>query len=395
MQEGLIALSKILGCEDTYYPKSYHHSREVFRAYAERIAHFNEKTQNEAFAIASAKDDDLTVDTCFIPAEKTPTHLIILSSGVHGIEGYVGAAMQFLFFEKILPQLNLEHTSVLCLHSINPFGFKYNRRVDENNVDLNRNFSIGRDLFFSPNGGYAKINAFLNPCRPLAISTLFGEYSDMGELFYYLKSYGKQVLRQAVLQGQYQFAQGIFYGGKSFCPQKEIVENLVKKHLKTHQMIFHADFHTGYGERGKLHFFGFPPTNPQQEGVMHHLFKGYKVDMGHEKDFYQIKGDFTQFIAMLTRPEHHYIAPMTFEYGTLDSQKIQGFIQSFYRVRHENQGFHHGYSDEKSAEKIKQQFRELFFPSSEKWRQQVVEQTDKVLQKLLPRFQSFRGVFES
>ena len=53
-------------------------------------------------------------------------------------------------------------TSVLFYHAVNPHGFSHGRRVNEDNIDLNRNF---RD-FSRPiprNDAYADVHAFMLP----------------------------------------------------------------------------------------------------------------------------------------------------------------------------------------------------------------------------------------
>ena len=80
---------------------------------------------------------------------------IIHSSGTHGIEGYLGSAVQIRFLHELFmkneKQLNdsnnNQHSTstlstrrkILLIHSINPYGMRHHRRTNENNVDLNRN----------------------------------------------------------------------------------------------------------------------------------------------------------------------------------------------------------------------------------------------------------------
>ena len=64
---------------------------------------------------------------------------LIVSSGLHGVEGPFGSAVQV----AALPHLAALHESgmrVVLIHALNPYGFAWGRRVDAANVDLNRAF---------------------------------------------------------------------------------------------------------------------------------------------------------------------------------------------------------------------------------------------------------------
>ena len=96
----------------------------------------------ETYTHAIDESDDLYIDTFYLPAQKEQTNLVILTTGVHGMEGYIGSVMLDVFFEEIYPTLDQENTGVLVVANVNPYGMKYFRRYNENNVDLNRNFIL-------------------------------------------------------------------------------------------------------------------------------------------------------------------------------------------------------------------------------------------------------------
>ena len=61
-------------------------------------------------------------------------------SGTHGVEGYCGSGIQIGFLKEGLFAELPDDMSVVLLHAMNPYGFSNDRRVNEDNVDLNRNF---------------------------------------------------------------------------------------------------------------------------------------------------------------------------------------------------------------------------------------------------------------
>ncbi|MEZ5229794.1 MAG: DUF2817 domain-containing protein [Acidimicrobiales bacterium] len=64
---------------------------------------------------------------------------IVVVSGTHGVEGYLGSALQ----RHHLETYDRDRTGgpvLVFVHALNPYGFSWVRRVNEDNVDLNRNF---------------------------------------------------------------------------------------------------------------------------------------------------------------------------------------------------------------------------------------------------------------
>lgn len=117
------------------------------------------------------------------------------------------------------------------------------------------------------------------------------------------------------------------------------------------------------------------------------IFKGYDIDWGDEEDFYTVTGDFTDFIGKVY-PEKFYM-PMTFEYGTLDSQTTSGSVKSIHNMILENQGFHYGYKDKEDKEEVSERFIEMYYPSSAHWRSHIIEQTRNIFETTVNRYNKY------
>lgn len=80
-----------------------------------------------------------------------PDGLLAHQSGVHGVEGFFGSAVQTAALRGIADGL-LPHLlpgprdMVLFVHGVNPFGMAMGRRYNELGVDLNR-AAIDQDAF--------------------------------------------------------------------------------------------------------------------------------------------------------------------------------------------------------------------------------------------------------
>lgn len=282
-------------------------------------------------------------------------------------------------------------TGILIIHSINPYGHKYFRRVTENNVDLNRNFDIDENLF-NPTGDYyndiyPKIKDFLNPKTKYSYS-LFKNISFFFKTVSLIFKHSKKDFKQAVLQGQYEFEDGIFFGGKHFEQQNKELEILIARILENYKKIFAIDLHTGYGKKNKLHFFkAFEIKDEKTKDKMDTIFSGYKLVGGKKKDqFYTVKGSFGEYIFKLCSSQQLCI-PIAFEYGTNNSHKTMGQIKSLRIMIGENQCFHYGAMNSKDEKKINNCYKEMFFPTNTKWRNKVIGQTRDVFPTLIDRFE--------
>jgi hypothetical protein len=194
-----------------------------------------------------------------------------------------------------------------------------------------------------------------------------------------------RTLRQAVLQGQYQYEKGVYFGGKELEPSIKIVTPFIKNIAQNYAMVFNIDLHTGYGKRGTMHLFPNPIRDEKKKEKLENIFSGIPIDWGDDDDFYTVTGDFTSYVGQII-PEKYYL-PMTFEFGTLDSQVTMGSIKSLHNVILENQGVHFGYKSKKDEEVVKNRYLEGYYPSSRFWRSKAIIDARKVLLQAIKRYQ--------
>ena len=82
--------------------------------------------QNHSYAVDEAQG--LYIDSYYLPSAGENTNLVVLTTGVHGMEGYIGAAMLDVFFGEIYPNLDRDTTGILVVANVNPYGMKNYRR---------------------------------------------------------------------------------------------------------------------------------------------------------------------------------------------------------------------------------------------------------------------------
>ena len=366
-----------------YFQDSYIESREAFRLQANKLQAKFDSVQLFSRNVPGKIDNDLTIDFCYVPAQKETEKLLIITSGTHGVEGYVGSAVQKMFMSEILTTEMLDEVGVLLVHSVNPFGFKYIRRVTENNVDFNRNCDTEQSLFSSENNGYNDLIGMLNPdgkANPGSLKNKFFMLIAINELV----KESMASLRQAVLQGQYEHKKGLYFGGTGFEPQITILGEVFKEYATEYETVFNIDLHTGYGNRGEAHLYPNPIDDIKVKTALENVFEGYKIDWGDSDDFYTINGSFTDYIGKLLADK--FYLPMVLEYGTLNSQTTVGSIKSIHNMVLENQGVQHGYKNAKDSLKIINSFIEMYNPSSEKWRTKIMGDSKIMLKQAMENY---------
>ena len=365
-----------------WFIDDYAPARAAFLDQARALAGRFERVEQFAIPVASAQTKDLFVDGLYVPAQRAPKRLLILSSAVHGVEGPAGSAVQRLFMGEFMTPEALQDTGVLLLHAVNPYGFAVRRRVTEQNVDLNRNASTTNALYLTDNAGYPLVDALINP--PDAVDTgAWAHRLFLLRAVAMIAQHGMPPLRQAVLQGQYAYPKGIYYGGGALAPQLQALAPRLEKIINDYPLSMSIDLHTGYGARGQLHVFLNPPADARTRQGLEQVFEGHPIDWGSGKDFYTVTGDITSWIGTLRRGGTHL--PALFEYGTLDSQTTLGAIKSLQISVLENQGFQHGWASPADQARVAQDYREMFNPSAPAWRTKVITDSRAQLAQVMAR----------
>jgi hypothetical protein len=191
-----------------------------------------------------ADGEPLAMDLALL-GEPEAAGLLVLTSGTHGIEGYCGSGCQvgLLRDPVFLEAVRAAGTAVLFVHAVNPHGFSHGRRVNEDNVDLNRNF---RDFAQPPPeaAGYAEVHGLLLP------ATWPPPPDNERQIAQLIAARGERVWQAVVSSGQYAFPDGLFYGGDRPTWSNRTLRSALRRHAATRKRMGWIDFHTGLGPRG-------------------------------------------------------------------------------------------------------------------------------------------------
>ena len=355
---------------------SYAYSESFYDSYEQIRAHLRELTGQLGVEISSHpvdESDGLYIDSFYLPSTAEKRNLIVLTTGVHGMEGYIGSVMLDVFFQEVYPTLDTAHTGVLVVANVNPYGMKYYRRYNENNVDLNRNFILDWDSFdLSSNKEYPKVDTFLGPTGKMgnALWHEAGFYLRLGKTAI---TDGAGTISDALLTGQYEYPQGVYYGGTGDEASTVYLKDVFSRCLDSaYENIVHIDIHSGYGPRYNMVIFN-SVFETMTEAESRQAF-GYDYIIAHDSEsFYATTGDTTDFFYRLAEKKgaDADLFSTCFEFGTIGDAFFDTILSLKYTVD-ENQNHWYPTGNKVTAQVVHENYMELYYPTETAWREKTV-----------------------
>ena len=189
--------------------------------------------------VCGREGEELAIDVAVLGAPNA-TDVLLIVSGTHGVEGYAGSALQSWWLDECSNR-RPEDLRVVLLHALNPVGFSWVRRVNEDNVDVNRNFIDWADV--PRNTGYGDIADLLVP------SSWDDETQQMttAALMEVAGEAGLGRFQEIVSGGQYDHPTGIFYGGSGPVWSNRWMQEHLAEIVGGAQRLGVVDLHTGLG----------------------------------------------------------------------------------------------------------------------------------------------------
>ena len=354
------------------FATSYEETRENIRARVAKLTAAGITVEHTPYAID--ENDGLYIDTIYLPAATTHTNLIVITTAVHGMEGYIGAVMLDVFFEEIYPTLDHENTGILVVANVNPYGMKYLRRYNENNVDLNRNFILDWDSFdLAVNDKYPIVESFLGPTGEIG-NALWHEAGFYLSLAKEALTVGADTVSDALLNGQYEYPQGVYYGGNGDEASTAYLKQVFAQCLEgTYENIVHLDIHSGYGPRYNMVIFNSVYDTMTEEETKEAF--GYDYVIAYDSDsFYATTGDTTDYFYRLA--EYLEVDKTLFstclEFGTIGDAFFDTILSLKYTID-ENRNHWYPTDNSISAEIVHENYMELYLPTETAWREKTVQ----------------------
>jgi uncharacterized protein DUF2817 len=297
--------------------------------------------------------------------------VLILSSACHGVEGFCGSGVQVAALQDAAwhDHARQRGVAVLYIHALNPYGFSHIRRATHENVDLNRNFQD-----FS---GPLPVNEAYREIQPLLLPEEWPpSQANAAAIAQYVATHGEAAYQAAITRGQYEFPDGMFFGGTAPAWSNLALREVLRSHGRRAGRIAWIDIHTGLGP----------------SGVGERIYAGRDdpAAVARARAWWDGKGatpvtsiyDGSSSSAFLTGlmwssiydecPQAEYTG-IALEYGTLP------VMETLHALRGEHWLHLHPQAPPALAAQIKRTMKDTFYVDTGEWKNQVLRQAREAL----------------
>lgn len=343
-----------------YFHLTYDECRLQFLTFAHRLG---ATVQRHTISARGPEGQTVSIDTARL-GEADAGRMLIIQSGTHGIEGFAGSAIQQQFLHETAPTLDLpDDGAVLLIHAVNPYGFAWWRRQNENNVDLNRNFIVhGEADIRRPD--YVALHPLLCPDT----YTDETERTFLERAMQLVEEKGMEWITRVISEGQYECPDGLYYGGSTPEESNVIVREIYAQHVAGAREALAVDLHTGLGEFGTYTLLSKHAEQSAEHTFLQAHFDRDRLEVTlenadpvtPEKDGMLLRGVLADIPGVAFRA-------LTFELGTYAGERM---IQA---ERHEHWLHLHGDRDSAQGREILWEHRECSCPDSDEWRARALE----------------------
>ena len=240
---------------------------------------------------------------------------IVIVSGTHGPEAFCGSGVQIQLLRSPSVLQNLNDTKLVLVHAHNPYGWAWTRRVNEDNVDLNRNY-CDFEAPYPSNESYEVV-------RDLFLPDDFDDEAR-GAILAWIQEHGEKKFATVALSGQRIDPQGIFYGGHEPAWSHRTMQATLPRLLSKQTRVALLDFHTGVGEFGQGTILHVYDDHGHEAQCFHKWYDGKVAGQMEEVDYDEV--DPKQTGALMAGFPRLLPGQETFalvvEYGTVGIQRV-------------------------------------------------------------------------
>jgi len=297
--------------------------------------------------------------------------LLVLVSGTHGVEGFCGSGCHTGWLAGGHARRLPEGVAVLFVHAINPYGFAWARRVNEDNVDLNRTF-VDHAGPHPVNADYVALQAHINPDAWTPEVTAAGDAAIAAH-------YGNppaDFLPKAVHGGQYVNPRGTFYGGQRPTWSNRTYREIVSTWMAPADDICVIDYHTGGGVYGFAdHFVDDRRSGTRARDWFEHCtpIEAVPVEHGHAQS--DVPG-LLMYAAAEMLPGKRVTSCLV----EMRTTRNRGLLRA---LREENWLFQHGDPESPRGRELRAELLELAYPAEPEWRAMILRQSNALIGEAL------------
>ena len=289
---------------------------------------------------------------------------VIVTAGLHGVEGIMGSAVQRHWLRTAEPTCA---TRVVLVHVLNPYGFTYGRRVDQDNVDLNRNFLLDGEAYIGAPEDWDRVASWLG-----AKGSGMFRYP---RLLLTVLRYGMKPVVGAVAGGQHLDSAGLFFGGHRPSTTCELMRRHLKDWVGLATKVIHIDLHSGMGAHGALTLLASPVKGTP---AAHELSARFGEDLrprSPDVAFYRTTGAMGAWCCShCINIDYRFIAA---EFGTVP------VVKTLLVLAEENWCSWHLPHDHHRTAKARAALLEVFNPISADWRKAIIQRGKEVIDRAI------------
>ncbi|MDH3640650.1 MAG: M14 family metallopeptidase [Gammaproteobacteria bacterium] len=333
----------------TTFPTSYAEGRSQF---VDLVSASNGTLESHEHPLPGPADEQLFLDVGSWGDPGAAT-AVVLVAGTHGIEGFAGSGIMATLLGEGLHNRTPDNVKLMMIHALNPHGFAWERRVNEDNIDLNRNF-VDHDSRYPDNPHYGDLAGIVTPRRwapetPEEITTALGEFKQQ-----------HGVSATAVLSmGQYEYPDGFFYGGNAPAWSNTLLAEIAAAHLTTTEHVYDIDIHTGLGPFGHGEYIVECAPESRQYQISEAIWgDGLRSTVSGASRSPKVSGSAMSGLKAVLGDR---LAGMGLEFGTVPmTQVMEALIADRWLT-------YHGERNSELGEQIRAKMRAAFYPDSEEW----------------------------
>ena len=310
--------------------------------------------------------------------------LLIALSGTHGVEGFYGSGCQTRWLQELGKRSLPADVAVVMVHLINPWGTAWLRRVNEDNIDLNRNH-LNFERALPDNQAYAALQEIY------ACTELEGPGRDRADelLEKNIREHGWPAVMSIVEGGQHRHPDGLFYGGLAPSWSNRTLHQILQKHISHAEVAMCFDLHTGAGEYGHPMLLTITeaayPALPDAQAIygpwLYTLLTG--ADTLSETGVAATATGYTSQALIDALPKVK-LMPFVIECGTYPGPEVHRHLRDDHWLHL------HGDPSDKTGREIKLNLLEQFYPADSDWQAMVWLRTWQIWEKALAALPTVR-----
>lgn len=289
-----------------------------------------------------------------------PRKLVLLVSGIHGIEGMAGSAVLRMVLRELSPLVDTNSVSFAVIHNANPAGMIHLSRETELTNDL-----LALWLSATTGSAHPKTQLPVEAAGPVGEHSL--QYYGLGWRLWLASMFDNARWQEKLFKPRISSSNEIIPG---------LFIDRIRKAAAGCDEILVIDIHTGIG-----HWAGLSVSAPENAS---RLFEGFRELKPGPQQAELSWGSFGDGVAAIVPSAQ--VIPATLFIGTMNGGYPSADAATLFTMVRKNQGSLYGYTSEDERATIEKIYKATFYPASIAWKSEVMARSRKFFRQALKKF---------